>query len=86
MAEGRLAFAGYNTQRQLGQTPQTLVERYQNVTKEICQNAKIIHYLADTKPWSTTRGAAAVYEIFDPVYMQYENEMKQYRNKIGQEQ
>ena len=86
MAEGRLVFAGYNTLRQLGQTPQTLVERYQNVTKEICQNAKIIHYLADTKPWSTTRGAAAVYEIFDPVYMQYENEMKQYRNKIGQEQ
>ena len=42
-------------------------------------NAKIIHYLGDTKPWSETRNQAAIYDIFDRAYYDAESELKKYR-------
>ena len=54
-----------------------MLQKYQNVTKQIYENAKIIHYLGNTKPWSTTREKSRLYEMFDGVYEEIAEEMKQ---------
>lgn len=45
-----------------------MVQEYQNVTRPIYENAKIIHYLGNTKPWSVTRERSKLYEMFDGAY------------------
>ena len=41
-----------------------------NVTAEVCAGAHIIHFLANTKPWSGDRRESQVYSIFDRVYFE----------------
>ena len=42
-----------NEMRELAKNPERMLQKYQNVTRQIYENAKIIHYLGNTKPWST---------------------------------
>lgn len=80
MAAGKLEFAGYSAIEKLTQNEEEFVRKYQNVTKQIYENAKIVHYLADTKPWRDTRKAARIYDIFDQAYYQYAAALKEYRD------
>lgn len=73
LAEGVLQFADYNVMRELVKTPEGMMQKYQNVTRQIYDNAKIIHYLGKTKPWSATRENSKLYEMFDETYHLYEN-------------
>ena len=41
-----------------------------NITGEICDGAHIIHFLANTKPWSKDRNESTVYGIFDKIYFE----------------
>lgn len=68
LAEGVLEFADYNVMRELAKNPELMVASYQNVTKQIYDNAKIIHYLGNTKPWSDTREQSKLYDMFDEAY------------------
>lgn len=66
--------------RELAKNPERMLQKYQNVTRQIYENAKIIHYLGNTKPWSTTREQSRLYEMFDEAYetMVYEMREKGY--------
>ncbi len=77
LAEGRVVFADYDTIREYASSrgEEELSKRYLNVTKQIYDNARVIHYLGDTKPWSKTRKDAAVYSIFDRAYEETVNEL-----------
>lgn len=78
--QGVLEFADYNEMRELAKNPERMLQKYQNVTRQIYENAKIIHYLGNTKPWSTTREQSRLYEMFDEAYetMVYEMREKGY--------
>lgn len=76
LAEGVLEFADYNQIRELSGKPEVLMQKYQNVTQQIYENAKIIHYPGNTKPWSTTREASRLYEMFDEAYKMCTEAMK----------
>ena len=67
-AAGKLVFADYDRMKAMGEDPQTFLSQYLNLTEQIYAQAAVIHYLADTKPWSRTRKEASVYEIFDRAY------------------
>lgn len=75
LAEGEIVFANYDDIRELAKNPQQMFVLYQNITRQIYDNAKVIHYLGNTKPWSKTREAAKLYEMFDEAYMQVVKEM-----------
>ena len=75
LAEGEIVFANYNDLRELAKNPHQMLELYQNITKQIYDNAKVIHYLGNTKPWSETREAVKLYEMFDEAYEQVVKEM-----------
>ena len=70
LAGGTLAFADYEDMKEFQTQPEKMQE-YINITQQIYNQARIIHYLGDTKPWSTTRKSAKVYEIFDQAYQVY---------------
>lgn len=70
-AAGRVEFADYEELKALHGNAEDFLAKHLNLTQRIYEQAAIIHYLADTKPWSTTRKAASVYEIFDRAYAQY---------------
>ena len=70
MEQGVLEFADYNEIRVLAKNPELMLQKYQNVTRQIYENAKIIHYLGNTKPWSATREQSRLYEMFDEAYEQ----------------
>lgn len=70
LGKGILEFADYGTLQVKSKEP-VFIDEYQNITREIYDNAKIIHYLGDTKPWSITREDASLYEIFDRAYQVY---------------
>lgn len=78
LLNGRLEFADYEVLQNITDY-EKFAAIYQNLTQEIYENAKIIHYLGDTKPWSETRNQAAVYDIFDRAYYDAESELKKYR-------
>ena len=42
----------------------------ENLTQEVRDKAVIIHYMANTKPWSANRDESAVYDIFDPAFFE----------------
>ncbi|MGN0318146.1 MAG: glycosyltransferase family 8 protein [Lachnospira sp.] len=69
LSQGKLQFADYNVIKDMAVNPD-LLNNYTNLTEQIYENARIIHYLGDTKPWSNTRKAARVYEIFDAAYLE----------------
>ncbi len=77
LAEGKVVFADYATIKDYASArgEEELNKRYLNVTKQIYDNARIVHYLGDTKPWSKTRKKAAVYDIFDRAYEETINEL-----------
>ena len=56
--------------------PEQMLEMYQNITEQIYQSARVIHYLGDTKSWSSTRKESKLYDLFDKAYVEYEDEMK----------
>ena len=69
--EGRVEFAEYNTItdiRSHADGQNELNAKYINMTNQIYENAHIIHYMGDTKPWITTRKDAAVFKLFDSVF------------------
>lgn len=68
LSKGLLKFADYNEIRKMSEKPE-LLDNYVNITSQIYDNARIVHYLGDTKPWSKTREAARVYDIFDAAYI-----------------
>jgi lipopolysaccharide biosynthesis glycosyltransferase len=72
LAKGHLVFADYNELRELSKDPERMMETWQNVTEQIYDHAKIIHYMGNTKPWSKTREESRLYQLFDRAY--YEGE------------
>lgn len=77
LAEGKLEFADYNVMRELAKNPEHMIESYQNITQQIYENAKIIHYLGNTKPWSTTREKSRLYDMFDGAYQRNAAELEE---------
>lgn len=69
--QGEVRFADYEMMKEVNRDPEGFLRRYLNLTENIFNQAAVIHYLADTKPWSHTRKAASVYEIFDRAYTEY---------------
>ena len=59
LQQGRLKFVNYDEIKELNDNPQ-LINNIQNITTQIYEGAKVIHYLGDTKPWSNTRKEAKV--------------------------
>lgn len=78
---GELKFADYNLLQNVADWDRFL-EQYQNVTLQIYENARIIHYMGNTKPWSATRESTKVYDIFDEIYVKTESAMKKYREGV----
>lgn len=68
LALGKVEFANYDTLQEEAKNADGLLKKYQNITEQIYDNAKIIHYLGDTKPWSKTREKSGLYELFDKAY------------------
>jgi lipopolysaccharide biosynthesis glycosyltransferase len=59
---------------------------YADYTQALCDNASIIHYIGETKPWKTDRPKSRTYEIFDRFYFAYEAEAKKrYQEVAGQQ-
>ena len=81
LAEGKLEFAEYSVLQAQANNPEFL-EEYQNVAKQIYDNAKIIHYLGDTKPWSQTRKPAVLYDLFDQAYEVYYKQYQELQKDI----
>ena len=75
MQQGILKFADYNEIREMSKNPEKLIYDYQDITKQIYQNAKVIHYLGNTKPWSKTREKSKLYESYDEAYKKIVNKM-----------
>lgn len=80
--EGKVEFADYNTITTIrshmhGQ--EEIDSQYINVTNKIYDNAHIIHYMGDTKPWSTTRNDAEIFKLFDSAFNDTEAAMKRMR-------
>lgn len=46
-------------------------DEYADYTVSICDNATIIHYLGETKPWNEQRPDADTYDIFDRYFLHY---------------
>ena len=83
LGAGELKFADYNLLQNVADRDEFL-KRYQNVTSQIYENARIIHYMGNTKPWSATRELTKVYDIFDQSYLEAESAMKRYRDAAGE--
>ena len=83
LGAGELKFADYNLLQNVADWDEFL-KRYQNVTSQIYENARIIHYMGNTKPWSATRELTKVYDIFDQSYLEAESAMKRYRDAAGE--
>lgn len=49
----------------------TSFDEYADYTQAICDNAAVIHYLGDTKPWNESRIDTATYRIFDRYFLAY---------------
>ena len=47
-------------------------EEYADYTLALCDNASIIHYIGETKPWNVNRAQSNTYAIFDRYYNCYE--------------
>jgi lipopolysaccharide biosynthesis glycosyltransferase len=45
---------------------------YADYTQALSENASIIHYIGETKPWKTDRPQSNAYRIFDRFYNEYE--------------
>ena len=76
LSEGTLEFADYNVMRELAKDPVNMMRTYQNVTRQVYDNAKVIHYLGNTKPWSAAREESKLYEMFDEAYWEIVRLMK----------
>lgn len=76
LMRGEVRFADYNEIRELSIEPEVFMDKYQNVTKEIYDHAKIIHYLGNTKPWSKTRKKSQLYNMYDKSYEKTVNQMR----------
>ncbi|MCR4946002.1 MAG: glycosyltransferase family 8 protein [Lachnospiraceae bacterium] len=63
-------FLSYSQVRALSGTAVNTAAGTVNVTAEVCAGAHIIHFLANTKPWSGDRRESQVYSIFDRVYFE----------------
>lgn len=76
LSSGRVEFADYDEICRRVREPEQMLEMYQNITEQIYQSARVIHYLGDTKSWSSTRKESKLYDLFDKAYVEYEDEMK----------
>lgn len=75
-----VAFADYDKLKELSKDA-SLAQTYRNITAQIYGDAKIIHYLGDTKPWSKTRKPARVYDLFDQAYLDYAAALAQFQSE-----
>ena len=81
LQQGRLKFVNYDEIKELNDNPQ-LINNIQNITTQIYEGAKVIHYLGDTKPWSNTRKEAKVQELFDKAYYTTVEKLEEYLAKM----
>jgi lipopolysaccharide biosynthesis glycosyltransferase len=51
-------------------------EGYADYTQALCDNATIIHYIGESKPWDAARPDAGTYRIFDRYYLEYAAHVK----------
>jgi hypothetical protein len=59
-------------------------DEYADYTQALCDNASIIHYLGETKPWKTDRPKSRTYEIFDRSYFSYEAAAKKRYQEVAE--
>ena len=52
------------------------LEGYADYTQALCDNATIIHYIGESKPWDAARPDAGTYRIFDRYYLEYAAHVK----------
>lgn len=80
---GEVRFADYEEMKRIREDPQSFLSAHLNLTEQIYQQAAVIHYLADTKPWSSTRKEASVYQVFDRAYLEAEESYEEFLKKEG---
>jgi lipopolysaccharide biosynthesis glycosyltransferase len=59
-------------------------DEYADYTQALCDNASIIHYIGETKPWKADRPKSRTYEIFDRSYFTYEAEAKKRYQEVAE--
>ncbi len=72
LTKNQLVFASYDEIKKYQTDSESFLYQYQNVTDNIYENARIIHYLGRTKPWLKDREDSMVYRLFDQAYRLYE--------------
>ncbi len=61
-------FYTYQEIRAAKEDPEGFAANAKDVTGDVFSGATVIHYMANTKPWSSDRRNSAVYDIFDRGY------------------
>lgn len=77
ISEGSLHFLSYDEILGLINSNQFDISRYLNLTSQIYENAFIIHYVGNSKPWRSDRKESKAYEIFDKCFYETESQIKQ---------
>ena len=60
----------YSKIKEFSKDPERFVSSVKDVTSEIYDNAHVIHYMANTKPWSGNRPVSKGYDLFDKAYFE----------------
>lgn len=60
----------YSEIKEFSKNPERFVLTTKDVTAEMYDNAHVIHYMANTKPWSFNRPVSKGYDIFDKAYFE----------------
>lgn len=72
---GKLSFADYETIKRESADAESFTARYSNITKQIADSAKIIHYRDGSSPHNPDREEAAVFDIFDKYFKAWDENM-----------
>ena len=60
----------YSEIKEFTKDPERFAATATDATAEMYENAHIIHYMANTKPWSGNRPVSTAYDIFDKAYFE----------------
>lgn len=71
LAEQRLVFASYDALRNAAEDAGYFAKRYRDISYEMRDHAKIIHYMGAAKPWKREAAEAAIYRFYDEPYWRY---------------
>lgn len=70
--QGSLKFATYAEVRKASKHPESFAKRYMNITAAIRDNAHIIHYIGEDKPWlEGAHNSSIYYRMFGDLYRKY---------------